>query len=188
MSTTMISESDLKVIREALWFYSHPLTYAFNDIDGEPSDISKDKGIKAEKALALLDKPDAPLTYDMNSPQFKELVSGIQAVIEEQEATQPEVDWVMVPRKLTEEMEDVAARISDGPSVTFQEHWDAMLAASPMPQQEVRSAEDIANREIGADKFGPRDLVSYNRAGLIEFIQRVQQDAISHRPQEKPNY
>lgn len=39
---------------KALEFYSHPLTYAFNDIDGEPSDISQDRGRIAREALLAL--------------------------------------------------------------------------------------------------------------------------------------
>lgn len=43
--------------------------------------------------------------------------------------------WKLVPVVLTDEMEEVAARISDGPLVSFHEHWHAMLAAAPEPIQ-----------------------------------------------------
>lgn len=43
-------------------------------------------------------------------------------------------EWQTVPKTLTDEMIETARRIADGPDVSFQEHWDAMLASSFSPE------------------------------------------------------
>lgn len=48
--------------------------------------------------------------------------------------------WKTVPATLTDEMAATAARIADGPVVSFQEHWDAMLSASPVPPVSLEEA------------------------------------------------
>lgn len=65
--------------------------------------------------------------------------------------------WKLVPEQLDEDMTEAMRRIEDGPSRTYQEVWDAILAAVPgrfPPTYEGRAAErayfaSLASQEAG---------------------------------------
>jgi hypothetical protein len=57
----------------------------------------------------------------------------LAASLSQGQPTKARDDWQLVPKVLTEEMHEVARNIEDGPSVTYQEHWDAMLRAAASP-------------------------------------------------------
>lgn len=116
---------------------------------------------KFEQYLADEDCP--PLTGD-EKLAIDCLIDWMKLKSAQAQAAVPD-GWVVVPKELTEEMNDKAAYISDGPSVTYQEHWEAMLATSPpflLPTvREVREKAIMEVREVIRKLYASSDHIPW---------------------------